>query len=530
MSVITATEVDRKSRVEDTTMQGFHQIVALSQDMIQSCLWSLWTDEDKDDELAKFDAHLPDLDDVGMTARMSQPTVELFESVEYSDHPPILYFNLNFVSGKLDYYTGFGPKAIKSTCDVGKWKLAFKVDLSLDHLATVPEEIQKKVRVPGEYSVSQLLIDFGTPDLIQYDRSKSVTPGLKDFDKEYFLDKFMKEYLTSLKKSGKTVLGYAITVPVPKVANPRAPSFPPTLLKYQTMCYKPTSGERTGPMGLDMFMFLEMTGENPKFPDGPLRMSGSWVIPGVTATMAICKENFWDKYLFAHLKSFNGAVLNLANRLKVCVEKEEQLRANETFPWSTTGGARPSNDSLNWSIVSNGADFSWKGRFITNDLTVDTDFKTDVRWSTGSNQIKLNVHVHLEKQESSGGSSDPESRSVPITYVTHIYVDREITLALNSVLDGGLEVYVQEDAPKVRAEGHKNWLFFDLSSGQVPERMKKHVEARMVNESLAEGIKQALNGQQNFVFPGGGTFIMRDPVFNKEGDLLIGLNYKLGQL
>ena len=51
----------------------------------------------------------------------------------------------------------------------------------------------------------------------------------------------------------------------------------------------------------------------------------------------------------------------------------------------------------------------------------------------------------------------------------------------------------------------------------------------MVNESMAEGIQQALNGQQNFVFPGGGTFTMKDPVFNKEGNLLIGLNYKMGQ-
>ena len=120
------------------------------------------------------------------------------------------------------------------------------------------------------------------------------------------------------------------------------------------------------------------------------------------ATIAICKVNFWDKYLFPHLKSFNGAVLDLANRLKICVEKEDRLPSDEKFAWSCTKDARPSDDSLNWTVVADRADFSWKGRYYSNSQTIDTDFKTNVRWTTGSNQIKLKIHLHFEKQESSG--------------------------------------------------------------------------------------------------------------------------------
>ena len=133
---------------------------------------------------------------------------------------------------------------------------------------------------------------------------------------EYFLDKFMREYLINTKEAGKTVLSYAITVEEPKVANPCTPSFPPTFLKYQTMCYKPTSGG-TGFTGLDMFMFLEMTGENPKFPDWPLRTAGNWVIPGITATMATCKGELL------------GQVLG---------------PAIEVFQWRSPGSSEPSED------------------------------------------------------------------------------------------------------------------------------------------------------------------------------------------
>jgi hypothetical protein len=515
-------EADTRSRIHDTKMQGFHQIVALSQNLINNALWTRWTDEEMEDEFAKFEARIPQASNIGMTAKMDPPTVELFKNAEYEDYPPVLYFNLNFVSGKFEYFIGFGPEAVKHSADVGKWKFAFKVDLSLQKLSTKPQEIQDKILVPGEYSVNQLLLDFGEPGLIQFDRSKSTIPGPVDADKEFFLGRFLQYYIAHLQATGKTVLGYAVTVPDPKIANRLAPSFPPTLVKHQTMCFQ--SETRTGPSGSDMFMFLEMTGEEPKFPGGPLKISGNWVTPGIHGTMAICKWNFWDRYLFDHLKPFNSIVLDMVNRLKICAEKEEQLRDDEKFEWSCTNKPRPSNDSLGWIGVANGADFSWSGRHYSEEF-MESTVTTELRWTAGSNQIKLKVNVHLERQTTSGGASSG------ITNVTHIYVNRELTLSLNSVLKGGLAVVVEEAPPKVWAEGHKSWLFLELSSGQVPERMMKHVETRLVKEDhdLVKGLEDALNGQKHFIFPAGGTFAMKDPVFNAEGDLLIGLNYEAGQ-
>ncbi|KAM5385493.1 hypothetical protein ACJZ2D_000692 [Fusarium nematophilum] len=45
---------------------------------------------------------------------------------------------------------------------------------------------------------------------------------------------------------------------------------------------------------------------------------------------------------------------------------------------------------------------------------------------------------------------------------------------------------------------------------------------------ITEPLEQALNGQGAFAFPGGGTFEMRDPIFSKAGDLMIGLICKQG--
>ena len=55
------------------------------------------------------------------------------------------------------------------------------------------------------------------------------------------------------------------------------------------------------------------------------------------------------------------------------------MPSDEKFAWSYTKDARPSDDSCDWTVVANGADFSWKGRYYSDSQTIETDFKTDVR-------------------------------------------------------------------------------------------------------------------------------------------------------
>jgi hypothetical protein len=61
--------------------------------------------------------------------------------------------------------------------------------------------------------------------------------------------------------------------------------------------------------------------------------------------------------------------------------------------------------------------------------------------------------------------------------------------------------------------------------------LKDTIENKMAKSTdFTDKINEALNGQKEFIFLGGGTFDMSDPVFSQAGDLLIGLVYKLGGL
>ena len=71
----------------------------------------------------------------------------------------------------------------------------------------------------------------------------------------------------------------------------------------------------------------------------------------------------------------------------------------------------------------------------------------------------------------------------------------------------------------------------EMVNGQL-EPYKAAVRAAIVElapwNGIAQTIKAALNGLGRFVFPGGGAFEMKGPIFSTAGDVLIGLTYKKG--
>jgi len=122
--------------------------------------------------------------------------------------------------------------------------------------------------------------------------------------------------------------------------------------------------------------------------------------------------------------------------------------------------------------------------------------------------------INLTAVDSSGGLSikATDSESQPT-----IQVDANF---------GGLAVKVLEAIPLVGSM---------FGNADEVNAMKKFITDTM--ESSIRGIaatsselEAALSGQKRFVFPGGGTFDMKSPVFSKNGDLLIGLSYRKGDV
>lgn len=71
----------------------------------------------------------------------------------------------------------------------------------------------------------------------------------------------------------------------------------------------------------------------------------------------------------------------------------------------------------------------------------------------------------------------------------------------------------------------------DLSNAKTFERLvadSLRDTASYAVEIMSQ-VQNVLNSQGRFIFPGGGTSDIKDLIFNKAGDLIIGLTYRKGE-
>ena len=101
-----------------------------------------------------------------------------------------------------------------------------------------------------------------------------------------------------------------------------------------------------------------------------------------------------------------------------------------------------------------------------------------------------------------------------------------MTLTLNTIVTGGLEVVVTQDMPQCECTfSATEYAWTPSLNERFGEKLKAGMQASISYDDLQKGLTAALNGQSQFVFPGGGVFEMKNPVFSKGGDLLVELAY-----
>ncbi|KAJ1547480.1 hypothetical protein HK096_002709 [Nowakowskiella sp. JEL0078] len=509
-------------------MEGFDQIVALSQNNINMSLKHLFLNNPNIYQNLKIDV----TDEGTMTAVMNPPTVELI--VENEEHK--VYFFLNFKSGTFEYWNGHGPNSTKDSLSMDGWVFAFKVNLLLSELDKIPDSVNSRIDKnlvdnPDSYSVSQLLLDFQTADLAEYDQEKSkligLTPGLEVKQKTYLL-MYLTDYIESLKTGSHGILGYAITVKKPELANLTASSFPPTSLKFQIYPYL-SGGDANAPKipgsGYNMLLFLQMTGGR-KIPADILNWSGNWIAPSppsnlmMAGTMAICKQNFWDGLLLPVLEDINKLTVQGANAIFIDAmslnPSDPDLQLHD-FSWKSSN-----KGSLTFDYTK-----SKEKKYFGGSEKAENSIDNQILWTAGSPVIKIsgNANIKISTEEdptSSFGSVLFESKTANI--------DWNFTLTLSSVNDGSLTVNASE--PQVTASSsHElaptNLFGITFSSGfdKATIELQNNLESKIDIDNITKTIKNTLNGQNKFVFPGGGTFSMKNPLFNDESDLLVELTY-----
>ena len=521
-------------------LQGFDQIVAVSQDQINASLDARFS---LDPQSLEFNAQTESGDT--MSGIMNPPTVKLFIESE----PFKCRFCLHFDSGSFTYYTvrvvDGKPEVVTHECAIDKWTLAFTVNLGLDKLNSVPKEIADKIRIPGSYSVSQLLLDFTTADLMSFDRELSDTPGIdvplgQDPERDDKLSSFIRIYLEQLTLStDHNILGYAVTVPDPSVANPIAPSLPPTSVQFQTMDFRGSAPSNIPKGGLDCFLFLEMT-DHRSAPHTLIDWSWNFVEPPSSppsardgGCMVIAKANFWDAFFVPRATFLNREALDVLNRIAAAFDQKAGIDDGDV-PWSLTP-SRPGDSALAWkSTTATSMKWNWsyhtEGGGELNPYWNDNDTQVTVALETGANAIRFTANTHIRREE-----HHIIPGRVPIRDITILDAKAAwgFVFTLTSVRDGALGVdttptYSVSEGPQTSVDwtGKSNVGGTYPTQGEMRQSMKEYLDRVMEKLDLATDVAEAFETHSQFVFPGGGTFFMKDPQFNEDGDVVVGLTYK----
>lgn len=522
-------------------LQGFDQVVAVSQDQINASLDARFS---LDPQSLKFKAQIESGET--MAATITPPTVNLV-----LQHEPFkCRFSLHFVSGSFTYYTirvvDGKPTVVPHEIPIKGWTLAFTVNLGLDRLEQVPPAIAAKIRVPGSYSVSQLLLDFTTADLMSFDPELTKTPGLEvplgqDPDRDDKIGSFVRVYLKELQlKTDHNILGYAVTVPDPSVANPIAPSFPPTSVQFQTMAYSGDIPAKVQPGGLDCFLFLEMTDKRAA-PHTLIDWTWNWVQPPSSppsprqgGCMVIAKANFWDAFFVERATFLNRMALDMLNRVGWAIDNQATSSiGGADLGWTLTD-SKPSDSDLSWKSKT-ATSMKWDWSHHTEERSGfrpywhDSDTQVTVELDTKNNAINFSANTHIWRENH---EVTPINRTTKVEKCKiNATMKWGFVFTLTTVADGALGVSTKASysppQTSVSKEQTSNFGHFEVQSdAELSANAKEHLDSVMGQIDLVHDVAEAFKNHSQFVFPGGGTFFMKDPTFNEDGDVIVGLTYK----
>jgi hypothetical protein len=553
----------------DVTLQGYHQVVAISQASINATLKYHFENDKRLLQFKYQDKEAEDAWGTKMVGVLSAPTVRLLDRPGGLDEA---VFFVNFESGKFSKFV----RGLKEY-DMAKWSIAFTVSFSKKDMGHVPEDIKGDVENPGSYSATQLLIDFGTADLSSFSWKYSRMPPFRtddDTNNEEIgsIDIAMQAYIKNClgSEGPHNVLGYALKVK--EGIDPPA-TFTPKLVRLQIVDSKPVDGVILSEQALqnrNAFCFTEMTGKKDEvvaFPDADLQWSGNWFYGSVHGTFVLTRSLFLEKFIVPKLAIYNEKIMDLANETWHRTTDPECTN----FPWALSKDGRPGPEKLQWTVIPRdnkgnstlsdvlskfgfpnfldrptgriAAGFSWSERWDRNKGKLDFKWAQSqvynvLSWNPGCGWLTIETSMTLidSREEvdilnsmlSQRPSIDKSTSSVEILLTTNII--------LSNIEDGKLKVIVETAPPIVKANV-SSWTGDALKrlfngdpakrNADLASRVREKVRSVFQGVEIREKVQNELNSTEKFVFPGGGTFKMKDAIFNNAGDLAVALTYIL---
>ena len=567
------------------TLQGYDQIIALSQANINETLRRHFSSLDAKDELIEFKAKVAKS---SINAQVLPPTIELIDKDNADGALYILPLGEGFYTVYImkdaegDDDSDAPPVFEKVKMPVSGWELAFDIDFAFEPVLKIPDNIARQVPLPGGYSVQQLMINFGDiTRILQIDMKRSKFPipeAFKDKIKapaleaemELFLRTYLKEKL--IVKEGHNVLGFAVKVD--EVPKDQKPTFFPAASKVQIIGHRAGSTAESFRQDnpYNAFCFTEMcfteTGVKRAMPTTEIKYTGNWFYGAIGGTLAMSRSLFWDAFMVGKFKDAHIKAVELCGTIqkKLASDKFEQIswsldnakpshtdmcgtykgdaawgdlaytstyKSNELQHWNKSDSllgnfwsspratvhtlARPSARKGEM-VIQQDIELSWEEGFELANyfyVTVLTAFaaKTWDVYIRGSLKLTLTTTVSFKAVTSTG---DLQVDSTTTT-TRKEYHDPEIRIGgLGKVFPEGLHTLINEWSSKMSDD-------FQASKNTLREQIEV-IEGLF--GQVAEALKNDLNQQNKFVFPGNGTFDMKDPIFSDKGDLMLGLTYR----
>lgn len=548
-------------------LQKYHQVIALSQSGINDILERNFTCVENEKLIRTISI---DLGNMGLKdAKLGAPTVELIDG-EDADAG---VYNLHLTSGRFFYDEPIGPLELDEYGDTkprmttrvklptAGWKIGFHVSFKAEDLVkeTIPESIRNKLNTAGSYGVKKLTVAFSSAATTSFLFKESETPGWTptEFGIRTLGTVLMAHITRIVDQPGladANLLGYAVEVKGVSGTDPNRPHFLPTSVRNQIVGYREDKNSKPDKKhAKNAFLFTEMT-DNAAMPDGQMKWSDNWFTGDLAGTLAMSKGLFTG-YLLPKLQPCNLTTLTIANAVINSVGAPKFVKAGWLIE---KGGVEPAVSTLTWNNVSGGHTWRWdKDIEYTEEGTESDTFDYKVDWHVkgwifnevelirGEGKVTITSKFRLLNRRILCPQNTLFREVARYTLDAVVFVKYTTTLDLKAVDDTGalvVDVNTVINDLQVKNDGEAVTAFDDIP--KLKDLVKRKVDdlEKGLKESeslvrakveklcdmsqLKKSLEGALNNQTKLIFPGGGTFAMKDPVFSAVGDLLIGLTYK----
>lgn len=451
--------------------------------------------------------------------------VDIIQLYTDKGNQTVLY---NITFSQAHFFSTIPPFFNVSQPEGTPWIIQFSVSLATAGVnpSEAPANVQSAVSgLPADtFSIQQLYIDLNTAN---YDTYIGIS-GLKPYT-ESILSGIMQAYLASLKQSNGIIFGYAVQ----HTASGASPTFMPTALQFCITPYTDSKGNHSVP-GLDTLNYLVMINNNPLPPYPPSSFGFNFVDDNTEQGAMAIRYDHYVSFLVNELNAILQGLSPVAYVHLSCDNNidDQTMQLNTGSPGSFTINKKPVNGVVaqyNYSSPNANATKSCFGGDLAATLTYSANCSLSLNNNTATLSGSIVISADSQQTDNFGNLLD---HSMPATtYSWSIDIVLQVDLTVNGQLDLVLKNGNFTSAPTVQPQNQSAWdKFWESVGGVFQEFVNNLGDLRTTTEStivdnIQPNLSATIKSANQFIFPGGITFVFANPQFSATDDLAANITY-----